>query len=80
MSLGLIMFHAMKTYLGTGGIAPRFFNLALDGGEWPASRPGSLSPGEIAPGTHWLGDLVDPRAGLEEKIVQIPAENRIPIV
>jgi hypothetical protein len=28
--------------------------LALDGGEWSASRAGRFIPGEIAPGTHWI--------------------------
>jgi hypothetical protein len=30
-----------------------------------ASRPGRLSPMERAPDTHWIGDWVDTRAGLE---------------
>jgi hypothetical protein len=32
----------------------------LAGGEWSALRPSRFTPGERAPGTHW----VDPRAGL----------------
>jgi len=39
----------MKTYLGNVGTAPPI-NLVLDGGEWPAPRPGRLTPG-----THWTG-------------------------
>jgi hypothetical protein len=35
--------------LGSGGIAPRILNLQ----------------GERAPGTHWIGDWVGPRAGLD---------------
>jgi hypothetical protein len=35
---------------------------ALDGGEWSASRPGRFTPREIAPGTHWIGGWVGPRA------------------
>jgi hypothetical protein len=35
----------MKTYWGSGGIAPRTIP-ALDGGEWSASRPGRLTPTE----------------------------------
>jgi hypothetical protein len=27
--------------------------------------PRPLSPGERAPGTHWIGGWVDPRAGLD---------------
>jgi hypothetical protein len=38
---------------------------ALDGGEWSASRPGRFTPRERAPGTHWIGDWVGPRAGLD---------------
>jgi hypothetical protein len=38
---------------------------ALDGGEWPASRPGRFTPSERAPDTHWIGSLVGARAGLD---------------
>jgi hypothetical protein len=38
---------------------------ALDGGEWSASRPGRFTPRERAPVTHWIGDWVGPRAGLD---------------
>jgi hypothetical protein len=37
---------------------------ALAGGEWSASRPGRFTPGERAPGIHWMGRWVGPRAGL----------------
>jgi hypothetical protein len=37
---------------------------ALEGGEWSDSRPGRLTPKEKAPGVHWIGGWVDPRAGL----------------
>jgi hypothetical protein len=43
-----------------------FLNSALDGGEWSASRPDRFTPGEIAPGTHWIGGWVGPRAGLDD--------------
>jgi hypothetical protein len=39
---------------------------ALVGGEWSVSRPGRFTPGERAPGTHWIGGWVDPRAGLND--------------
>jgi hypothetical protein len=39
--------------------------LALDGGEWSASRPGRFNPSERAPGTHWIGGWVGPRAVLD---------------
>jgi len=37
----------------------------LDAGEWSASRSPRFNPRERAPGTHWIGDRVGPRAGLE---------------
>jgi hypothetical protein len=39
---------------------------AVVGGEWSASHPDSFTPGERAPGTHWIGGWVDPRAGLDD--------------
>jgi hypothetical protein len=39
---------------------------ALVGGEWSTSRPGRFTPGERAPGTHWIGGWVDLRAGLDD--------------
>jgi hypothetical protein len=41
-----------------------FLTSALAGGEWSASCPGHFTPEEEAPGTHWIGGWVDPRAGL----------------
>jgi hypothetical protein len=38
---------------------------ALAGGEWPASRPCRFTPGERAPGAHWIGGWLDPGAGLD---------------
>jgi hypothetical protein len=38
---------------------------ALDGGEWSASRPCRFTPRERAPGYHWKGGWVDPRAVLD---------------
>jgi hypothetical protein len=37
---------------------------ALDGREWSDSRPCRFTPRERAPGTHWIGGWVDPRAVL----------------
>jgi hypothetical protein len=34
----------------------------LDGREWSASHPGRFTPRERAPGTHWIGGWVGPRA------------------
>jgi len=38
---------------------------AGDGGEWSASRPSRFTPIGRAPGTHWTGGWVGPRAGLD---------------
>jgi hypothetical protein len=43
-----------------------FLTSTLAGGEWSASRPGRFTPGEIDPGTHWIGDWVDPRTGFDD--------------
>jgi hypothetical protein len=51
--------------MGSGGIAPPFLTLKLDGDEWSASRPGRFTPGERAPGSDWIGGWVDSRADLE---------------
>jgi hypothetical protein len=36
------------------------------GGEWLTSRTWRFTPGERAPGTHWIGGWVGPRAGLDD--------------
>jgi hypothetical protein len=36
---------------------------ALDGGEWPASRPSRITPRERFPSTHGIRGWVGPRAG-----------------
>jgi hypothetical protein len=41
------------------------WTLALDGGEWSASRPGRFTPRERAPGTHCIGGWVGPRDVLD---------------
>jgi hypothetical protein len=48
------------------GIAPSFLTSALDRGEWSASQTTRITPGERAPGTHWMGGWVDPTAGLDD--------------
>jgi hypothetical protein len=58
----------------------------LDGGEWSASRPGRFTPRERAPGTHWIGFWVGPRAVLDAVVKRkIPSPRResnlrIPVV
>jgi hypothetical protein len=46
-------------------IAPPFLTSELDGGEWSASRPGRITPGEKAPGTRWIEVRVGPRADFD---------------
>jgi hypothetical protein len=55
----------MKAY-GSGCIDPHFLTSAQVGGEWSTSRRGRFTPGERAPGTHWIGGWVDLRAGLDD--------------
>jgi hypothetical protein len=38
---------------------------ALDGCEWSVSRSSRFTPRERAPGTHWIGCSVGPRAVLD---------------
>jgi hypothetical protein len=51
----------MKTYWGSGGVAPRI----LGGGELLASRPCRFTPKERAPDTHWIGGWVGTGADLD---------------
>jgi hypothetical protein len=54
LSLCLTKHYAKKAYGGVDVLTS-----ALAGGEWSASCPGHFSPGERAPGTHWIGGWVD---------------------
>jgi hypothetical protein len=56
----------MKTYGGVDVQIHVFLTSALVGGEWSASHPGLFTPGERAPGTHWIEGWMDPRAGLDD--------------
>jgi uncharacterized membrane protein YsdA (DUF1294 family) len=60
----------MKACGWSGGIAPPFLTLALDGDEWSASRSGHFIPEERSPVTNCIGGWVGARAGLDavEKI------------
>jgi hypothetical protein len=50
---------------GSRGISPSFLTLTLDGDEWSAFCPAHSICGKRAPGTHWIGGCVGPRAGLD---------------
>jgi hypothetical protein len=60
-----------------------FLTSALDGGEWTASHPGRFTPGERAPGTHWIGGWVGPRADLDDvekrKFLTLPGSELRPL-
>jgi hypothetical protein len=43
-----------------------FLTSTLAGGKWSASSPGRFTLGERFPSTHWIGDWVDPRAGVDD--------------
>jgi hypothetical protein len=67
----------MKAYVEVEVQVHIFLTSALDEGEWSASRPVRLITDERAPGTHWIGGCVDPRAGLDDlknkKFLTLPA-------
>jgi hypothetical protein len=50
----------MKTYGGVDVWTHVFLTTVLVGGEWSASGPGRFTPGERAPGIHWIGGWVGP--------------------
>jgi hypothetical protein len=56
----------MKAYGGVDVQIHVFLTSALAGGEWLASRPGRLTPGERARGAHWIWGSVGPRTGLDD--------------
>jgi hypothetical protein len=43
-----------------------FLTSALVGDKWSASSLGHFTPGEISPGSHWIGGWVNLRAGLDD--------------
>jgi hypothetical protein len=54
-----------------------YLNLAVDGDEWSASRPDRFTPKERAPGIHWIGGWVGPRAVLYTVLKRkIPSSHR----
>jgi hypothetical protein len=66
LSLCLIKHYIMKTYGGVDVQIHVFLTSALVGGEWSASLPGRVTPGEMAPGIRWIGGLVGPRTSLDD--------------
>jgi hypothetical protein len=71
----------MKMY---GGVDVFLTSAALVGGEWSASLIGRFTPGERAPGTHWIGGWVCPRASLgameKRKIFTLPGLELLPLI
>jgi hypothetical protein len=61
----------------SGGVAPSLLTLALDGGEWSASRPCRFAPSKTAPGAHFIGDGVGAALDAVEKS-PVPAVSRTP--
>jgi hypothetical protein len=57
----------MKMYVAVDAEIHIFLTSALVEGEWSATRPSRFTPGERAPGTHWIGGWVDPRASMDDK-------------
>jgi hypothetical protein len=55
----------MKAYGGVEAQLRAFLISAVDGGEWSASGPSRFTPRERAPGTHWIGGWLGPRAILD---------------
>jgi hypothetical protein len=69
----------MKAYWEWRYSSTHSFTSALGGGEWSASRPGRFTPTERAPGTHWIGARMGPRAVLDAVVKRkIPSPRREP--
>jgi hypothetical protein len=68
LSLHLIKHHAIKIDRGIGSKAPFFLNLRhLMDVSGKLHAPVALVTGKIAPGIHWIGGWVGPRAGLDKR-------------
>jgi hypothetical protein len=55
----------MKAYGGADVQVHIFLTSVLAAGEWSISRPCRFTTEGRAPGAQWIGDWVDPRAGLD---------------
>jgi hypothetical protein len=72
LSLCLTKHQAMKTYWGSGGIAPRILDLGTRW-RWVVS----FTSRERAPVTHWIGGWLDPRAVLDTVVNgELPSPRR----
>jgi hypothetical protein len=73
----------MKTYWGSGGIAPRILDVGIRW-RWSASRPSRFTPRERAPVVPMDKRLGGPQRGTgrggEEKNSQPPARTRTPLI
>jgi hypothetical protein len=58
----------MKMYGGVEVQLHAFLTFPLDGSEWSATCSGHFRPCERTPGTHWIGDWLDPRANLDSVV------------
>jgi hypothetical protein len=52
--------------MGSGYTDTRILELELVGGEWSASRPSRISPGERSSSTRRVGGWMGPRTGLDD--------------
>jgi hypothetical protein len=58
--------YAMKTYGGMVVLLQESL-MALDRGDWSASRPGHFTPGKESNGAHWIADWVGPTVGTADR-------------
>jgi hypothetical protein len=64
-SIVLNSFKSVPLNIWSGVVAPVLLALVLDGGEWSVAPFGCFIAGETAPGTHFIGGWVGPRAGMD---------------
>jgi len=64
----------VKTYWGSGGIAPHIIDFGTRSDEWSGSCPSCFNPRERVPGTDWIGGWVGPRASLD-----VVAKSKFPV-
>jgi hypothetical protein len=72
----------MKTYGGVEVWPYTCLTPALGRGEWSASRPTRFDPKKRALGTHWIGNWVEPRTGLDavaKREIPASAGDRTPV-